>query len=348
MNVGIAMSGGVDSSVAAALLKQEGQRVTGITMLLRRDGGDRGTADAAREVADHLGIEHVTVALSEQFTGDIVGDFCREYARGRTPNPCVRCNRLIKFGVLAEKARELGLERIATGHYARLEGTWDGGVLLRTARDTRKDQSYFICRLTREQLKKAMFPIGHLTKHRVRELASEMGLPVAGRPESQEICFIPDGDYAGFVQNHLGIEPSPGPVRDSAGNILGQHKGILHYTIGQRRGLGIAAPSPLYVTAIDAGHNTVIVGTEEDVRGSDLTAGDMNWLTPDIPEEPFRALARIRYRAKAVEASIVPLLDNKIYVNFSEPQKAITPGQTIALYRRDTVIGGGIIERQGR
>ncbi len=346
MNILVAMSGGVDSSVAAALLKQQGHTVTGVTMQLRPDG-DNGDTESARSVADQLGIEHVTVDFSEQFAGEVISDFCREYARGRTPNPCVLCNRTIKFGALQKWAQEQGADRIATGHYARLEQTWDGGMVLEPGIDRDRDQSYFLSRLTRGQLRGALFPVGNLTKRRVKELAMEMGLHTAERPESREICFIPDNDHASFVNRFLGREPEPGPILGSDGETLGRHQDITSYTVGQRHGLGISAPRPLYVTGIDAETNAVIVGGEDETKSIDLTASDMNWLVPDIPERPFRAEVKIRYRARPAEADVYPEGD-RIYVQFLEPQKAVTPGQTAAVYRRDMVIGGAIIERKGR
>ena len=346
MNVVVAMSGGVDSSVAASLLKQEGHTVTGVTMRLRTDG-DESDAEAARSAAAQIGIEHTTVDFSEQFTGKVIDNFCGEYTTGRTPNPCVLCNRTIKFGALLDWTRQQGADRLATGHYARLTESKGDDVTLRTGVDATRDQSYFLSRLTREQLRQVIFPVGNLTKKQVKEIAADLGLPAAERPESREICFIPDNDHASFVNRFLEREPAPGPILAKGGETLGQHRDIVSYTIGQRHGLGIAAPYPLYVTGIDAARNAVIVGEESETKGLDLTASDMNWLTANIPDKPFRAQAKIRYRAKPAEAEVFPE-GNTIYVKFTELQKAVTPGQTIALYQQDTVIGGAIIERQGR
>jgi len=360
MKVVVAMSGGVDSSVAAALLKQEGYDVIGATMQLRpsdenNNGNGRQSSpglDAvadARKVAEKLGIPHHVIDLRDVFARAIIADFCREYSLGRTPNPCVRCNQLIKFGILWEKARELGADFLATGHYARIEkdGT-TGKNLLKKGKDPLKDQSYFLCRLTPEQLGFTLFPLGNLTKTGVRQIARELGLPVAARPESQEICFIPGDDYAAFLQNYAPAAASPGPILDSKGNVLGQHRGIMFYTIGQRKGLGIAAPQPLYVTAIEPERNAVIVGAKEQTYTDELVADNFNWLSGSAPVYPITVKARVRYRHPEAEA-IVSLLDKtSIHVKFSAPQMAVTPGQTVVFYDGDTVIGGGTIIKQGR
>ncbi|MCJ7605848.1 MAG: tRNA 2-thiouridine(34) synthase MnmA [Dehalococcoidales bacterium] len=356
MRIVTAMSGGVDSSVATALLKQEGHDVIGLTMQLwpqadEKTGGCCGidAIEDARRVAYKLGIPHYVTDLRDIFSAEIISDFCREYGRGRTPNPCVLCNNRIKFGALLDKARELDADFIATGHYARLErDAASGAMLLKKGIDATKDQSYFLCRLTREQLEHALFPVGHLTKRQARDIAAELELPVADRPESQEICFIPDDDYAGFLARYSGGTAVPGPILDGEGRILGEHRGITAYTVGQRRGLGIAAPNPLYVTAIDAARNAVIVGDKEQTYGTELVAGELNWLLPDEPAFPLAAEAKVRYRAAAADATVENIDSSNVYVKFNKPQMAITPGQTIAFYHGDTVIGGGIIEKQGR
>jgi tRNA-specific 2-thiouridylase len=346
VKVAIAMSGGVDSSVAAALLKQDGHDVFGVTMQLlprieSRCCGLEAINDA-RRAAYCLGIRHYVLDLRDIFEERVIAPFCREYARGRTPNPCVVCNREIKFGALLEKAAGMGAGAIATGHYARIEG----GLLKKSA-DARKDQSYFLCRLTRDQLAKAVFPIGRLTKPEVRRIAAELGLPNAARPESQEICFIPDGDYAAFVGDYLRQTGLPGPILDEAGRTLGEHRGIASYTIGQRHGLGIAAAEPLYVTAIRPERNAVVVGAREMTFTTGLVADDLNWLSAP-PPGPFECKARVRYRHPEAAAAVTPLDDHKVYVKFAAPQMAVTPGQTIAFYDGDTVLGGGTILRQGR
>ena len=269
------MSGGVDSSVAAALLKEEDDFV-GVTMNLqpRVDGktgnnrvGVNRVPEAvvkAKEVAVKLGIPHYVIDFQEIFQEKVIADFCREYALGRTPNPCVRCNRYVKYGALLEKARELGADFIATGHYTRIQrDDTTGGYLLKKGVDTHKDQSYFLCQLTREQLGQAIFPVGGMTKNRVRQIAVDLDLPAAYRPESQEICFIPDDDYIGFLKNQMPDAYRPGPIIDEEGNTVGEHRGIPSYTVGQRRGLGIAAAEPLYVTAIYPERNAVMVGPKD-------------------------------------------------------------------------------------
>jgi len=349
----VAMSGGIDSSVAAALLKEEGHEVIGATMLVISSGNSDTSAEAyAGEAARKLGIPHHVMDFRDIFSRRVIDDFCRQYRRGRTPNPCVLCNREIKFGILRERAGEMGADFIATGHHARIERDENSGsYLLKKGADKQKDQSYFLCRLTQEQLSRAMFPVGHLTKEKVRQIAGELGLPAADKPESQEICFIPDNDYARFLENQAPGTARPGPILDVEENIVGKHRGIIHYTIGQRKGLGIAAAGPMYVTAIDAEKNAVIAGAKEQTYSTELVAGNLNWIAVPAPDAPFKVKARIRYHhAHHAEAETIvsPLDDSSVYVKFTEPQMAITPGQTVVFYDGDTVIGGGTIMRQGR
>lgn len=347
MKVAIAMSGGVDSSVAAALLKEEGHEVIGVTMRLTPQGNHAGTD--ARKVADRLSIPHHVIDFRDTFAERVIANFCREYSLGRTPNPCVLCNKYIKFGILWERARELGAEFIATGHYARVERDVNtGNYLLKKGADTRKDQSYFLCQLNQEQLSRVMFPVGHLTKDKVRQIARELELPVADRPESQEICFIPDDNYMEFLKERLTQASRPGPILDQEGNTLGEHQGILSYTIGQRRGLGIAAAEPLYVTAIEPDRNAIIVGSKEQTYGTELVANDLNWIAGLPPPYPLKVKARVRYRHPEAEATVSPLDNDIVYVKFARPQMAITPGQAVVFYDGDTVTGGGTILRQGR
>jgi len=347
MKVVIAMSGGVDSSAAAALLKEEGHEVIGASMQVI--SSDNQVADAgiyAGQVARKLGVPHFVMDFRDIFARRVIDDFCREYRRGRTPNPCVLCNKDIKFGILWERAREMGADFLATGHHARVERDENSGnYLLKKGADEQKDQSYFLCQLDQQQLSHAMFPVGNLTKERVRQIAGELGLPEADRPESQEICFIPDDDYPGFLENHVPGATSPGPILDREGNTLGEHRGIVYYTVGQRKGLGIAAAGPMYVIAIDAERNAVIAGTKEQTYGTELVAGNLNWIAMPAPESPIKVKARVRYRHAEAEATVTPLDNDSVYVKFVEPQMAVTPGQSVVFYDGDTVIGGGTISK---
>jgi tRNA-specific 2-thiouridylase len=349
------MSGGVDSSVAAALLKDEGHEVTGVTMRLFSSGDSKSngnlpdSVEKAGEVAGKLGIPHHIIDLTDFFHDKVITDFCREYSRGRTPNPCITCNRYIKFEALMEKAVELGADSLATGHYARVEkDAQTGKYLLKKGTDTTKDQSYFLYRLLQEQLAGTRFPVGSMTKDRVKRMAGEMNLPVADRPESQEICFIPGGKYIEFLENNLPEPARPGPIISESGENLGEHRGIYSYTIGQRRGTGIASAEPLYVTAIEPERNIVVVGPRESIYSNELTAYNLNWISGEVPELPGRLKARIRYRHPEAEATITPEDNNTVRVVFAEPQMAITPGQSVVFYDGDTVIGGGIIQKSGK
>jgi tRNA-specific 2-thiouridylase len=355
VRIAVAMSGGVDSSVAAALLKQEGHEVIGMTMQLwsltdekKNSNGfsSHNATEDARKVAHKLKIPHHVIDLRDIFTRTIIDDFCQEYSLGRTPNPCIRCNKYIKFGILREKIRELGVDFLATGHHARIERGNTGQFLLKKGLDRQKDQSYFLCQLSQEQLSHTLFPIGNLTKDRVRKIAREIGLPVADRQESQEICFIPDDDYAGFLKDHASPPVISGPILDREGNVLGEHQGIMFYTIGQRRGLGIAAAKPLYVTSIEPERNAIVVGTREQIYNDELTADNLNWIAGIHPELPINIKARVRYRHPEAEAIVSPKDKTNIYVKFIKPQMAITPGQAVVFYDGDTVIGGGTIIRQ--
>lgn len=346
MKIMVAMSGGVDSSTAAALLKQQGHEIIGATMEIYGNDSPTEASNDARKVADALDIPHYIFDFRDLFTNTIIDNFCREYAAGRTPNPCVLCNRFIKFGLLWEKAREVGADYLATGHYACIEQK-DGRYLLKKGADPEKDQAYFLYRLTQEQLKHTLFPLSDMTKSKVKELAQKMMLPTANRPESQEICFIPENNYAGFVEEYLDSIALPGPILDNKGKTIGQHHGITHYTIGQRRGLGIALPEPLYVTGIDADKNTITVGSKEQIFSSEMTASNLNWIAAQ-PAGKIKVQAKIRYRAQESGATITPVNDKQVFVQFDVPQMAVTPGQSVVFYDGDTVIGGGIITGQGR
>jgi tRNA-uridine 2-sulfurtransferase len=346
MKIMVAMSGGVDSSTAAALLKQQGHEVIGATMELFGNDSPTPASEDARKVADALDIPHFVYDFRDIFTNTIIDNFCREYASGRTPNPCVLCNRFIKFGLFWEKAREAGADYLATGHYAGIIQK-DGRYLLKKGADTDKDQSYFLYRLTQEQLKHTLFPLSGMTKIKVKELAQKMMLPTASRPESQEICFVPEDNYAGFVEEYLDTIALPGPILDKSGKTIGQHQGITHYTLGQRKGLGIASPEPLYVTGIDAEKNTITVGVKDNIYSSEMTASSLNWIAAQ-PAGNIKVQAKIRYRAQESGALITSVNDKEVFINFDTPQMAVTPGQSVVFYDGDTVIGGGIITRQGR
>lgn len=345
----MAMSGGVDSSVSAALLLSQGYEVVGVTMRLF-DPSDGPAAcpvpddvpDAAR-VAAKLGIPYEVLDLREEFRQRVIDYFVAEYAAGRTPNPCIRCNSLIKFGLLLSHAEALGADLLATGHYVRVTRDQAGGCELRTGADPGKDQSYFLFALTPEQLAKTCFPVGMLAKREVRELAASFGLPVPKEHESQEICFIPDDDYAGFLERN-GLQWSPGEIVTGDGRVVGRHRGIHRYTIGQRRGLGIAWKHPLHVVAIDSAANRIHVAGARDLKRSGLTAARSNWILPP-PATVFTALCRIRYRHAPVPCRVTLLDGDRFEVVFETPQTSVTPGQAAVLYDGDRVLGGGWIER---
>ncbi len=359
MKVVVAMSGGVDSSVAAAILKGEGNQVIGVTMQIwpsdRQAGdgagfggccGQDAVADAQR-VAYKLGIPHYVMNFRDIFARKVITHFCREYSLGRTPNPCIRCNQYIKFDALMERAKELGADFVATGHYARIENVGAGGYLLKKGIDGRKDQSYVLYPITQQQLKHTLLPIGGFTKERVRAMAREMELPVAAKPESQEICFIADNDYPRFIKEYTPQAVKPGPILDKAGHILGKHQGITAYTLGQRKGLGISAREPLYVIAIEPERDAIVVGSKAEVYSSELIASELNWITIARPKGPITAKAKIRYLHQEAAAEITPRDGDRVHIRFREPQMAITPGQAIVFYQGDTVIGGGTIEPRG-
>lgn len=345
------MSGGVDSSVAAAHLVEQGYDVVGLTMQLYDHGAPlpEGTraccalddVQDARRVAQTLGIPFYVVNLEEQFRDAVIKDFIDSYAGGETPNPCVRCNQILKFDFLLKRALELEADFLATGHYAiRREGEGGASELWRGA-DPKKDQSYFLFATTTAQLEKIRFPLGDLTKEETRALGEKYGLHNAAKRESQDVCFVPDGDYAAFFEKQGGVGLEPGEIAHEDGRILGRHKGLACYTIGQRKGLGIAAPDPLYVTAIDVSGNRLVVGPGDALFKRELTVREMNWL---VPPEPRKTAARIRYASPAQPATIEPLGPDRVKVTFEQPQRAVTPGQACVLYDGDRVLGGGWIE----
>ncbi|HOZ47113.1 MAG TPA: tRNA 2-thiouridine(34) synthase MnmA [Candidatus Hydrogenedentes bacterium] len=325
----VAISGGVDSAVAAALLVDAGFDVVAGTMVVSEGPESSETLGAATAVARQLGLPFHAFHIESDFERLVINEFLEEYRRGRTPNPCIRCNIAVKFGILVDAARRLGAEGLATGHYARLD-VRGGRRVLRRAAHGEKDQSYFLAGLDQEQLGSARFPLGDLTKAEVRARAAELGLEAAGRAESQEVCFVADDDYGRFVATRTGA-CEPGPIFSMAGEILGQHHGLIHYTVGQRRGLGIAAPRPYYVVRVDAARNALVVGGEADTYCQRLWARSVNWCSIARPEGPIRSLAQIRYRHKATPALVVPQGEG-IEVVFDVPLRSVAPGQWVVLY----------------
>jgi len=344
------MSGGVDSSVAAAVLKEAGYDVIGATMKIwpkESCGQEKEKSccslkdiEDARKVSRELDIRHYVLNLEAEFRKNVIDYFIDEYLSARTPNPCIVCNEKIKFGSLLKKAEALGCDFIATGHYARIDV--NGACRLREAVDKTKDQSYVLFCLKQSQLKKILLPIGGLTKNEVRGKAKELGLKIHDKPDSQEICFVPDNNYAGFIKKYRNIKPWKGDIVDKSGNALGNHAGFWNFTIGQRRGLGIAHKEPLYVIGVKPEHNIVIAGTSEDVKKKSFLVKKVNWLT-DVPEKELEV--KIRYNHKKAPASIKDLAGNKAEVVFKDPQNAITPGQAAVFYDGEYVSGGGWIDK---
>jgi tRNA-specific 2-thiouridylase len=355
MRIVVAMSGGVDSSVAAAVLAREGHDVIGLSMQLydhseRADGqvrfGSCCTIDDlydARRVAARIGIPHYIVNFEREFSEHVVSNFVREYTAGRTPIPCVHCNGDLKFATLAERAQAFEADFVATGHYARVSRDEASGTFaLRRGVDASKDQSYFLFTLTQEQLAHAMFPVGDLEKTSVRACARELGLPVSDKPDSHEICFVPDGDHASFLERQ-GAAVAAGTIRTTDGAIVGQHEGVHHYTVGQRKGLGLSSPVRLYVVGIDAEERTVTVGPREALERVTLDAAGVNWIAGSPPLSGTRVTAQIRYRHREAAASLEPGADATVRVTFDEPQYAVAPGQAVVFYDGDSVVGGGWI-----
>jgi tRNA-specific 2-thiouridylase len=368
MKIAVAMSGGVDSSAAAAMLKAQGHELVGFTMQLwnqRRgisvdENGEPLPSRCcslddvydARRVAEELGFPFYVLNLEKEFERDVVQPFVNSYLQGETPIPCVACNSRLKFASLDKLASSLGCEKVATGHYARVE--FDEGTnryrLLRGL-DPQKDQSYFLWELTQDQLSRALFPLGESCKSDARQAARDHHLAVSEKKESQEICFVPDGDYAGFIDRYLEAEaqtdrlPGAGEIVTSKGTVLGAHTGIHRYTVGQRRGIGIADSRPLYVLNIDAEKNRVLVGYADELLSSTFTVAGVNWIAFDDPTEPVRADVRVRYRHTAAPATITPLDQSSAHIELDEPQRAITPGQATVFYRDDEVLGGGWIAK---
>lgn len=359
MRAVVAMSGGVDSSVAAALLLEEGYDVVGVTMNLFslpkqycRDEELKsccgwGAAEDAHQVSLQLGIPHYVIDVREEFEKWVISNFCAEYKQGRTPNPCLRCNEFIKFDELMQRADRLDAEYVATGHHARIDyDTVRKKFLLKKGMDRQKDQSYFLYTLTQSLLRRILMPVGTFTKKDVRKKAAELGLTAAGRPESQEICFVPDKDYTRFLQSRIPQAFRPGPVVDSEGKTIGRHSGIPGFTIGQRRGLGIAAARPLYVLAIDAETNTVVAGFSEGLFQRVLEAKQVKFIAGKPVHGPLRVMAKIRYKHQEAPAVMVATGEDSVRITFETAQRAVAPGQAVVFYAGETVIGGGLIEKQ--
>jgi tRNA-specific 2-thiouridylase len=336
--VAVALSGGVDSSVAALLLKEAAYEVIGIHMRLWDSPGFDHQAHRAEDICRILGIPYHQVDLQKEFESCVVDYFCQEYQQGRTPNPCVVCNQCIKFGILLDKARSLGADYLATGHYAKVDHSRDGHRLLKAV-DISRDQSYFLYTLTQEKLGRVLFPLGEHSKDEVRQMAKQAGLPAATK-SSQDICFVSQKNYGAFLNQRFAT--LPGDVVDTQGKRLGQHRGIAFCTIGQRHGLGLASGKPLYIIRIEPESNRIVLGPEEELHSQRLSARKVNWTSGTAPREPLTAMAKIRYKSREAEATVFSRTDS-VDVHFTQPQKAVTPGQAIVFYNLDEVLGGGII-----
>ena len=347
----VGMSGGVDSSVCAALLKEAGYNVSGVTLRLY-DGDDYNAGltktccslsdvEDARAVCVRLGIPHYAFNFKESFEKEVISDFINEYINGRTPNPCIECNRKIKFDKMLRRAETLGYDKIATGHYARIKRAENGRYLLCRPTDINKDQTYVLYSMTQEELSKTLFPLGGLTKPQVREMAERYGFVNAAKPDSQDICFVPDGDYSKFIENYAGKKYPDGDFVDKNGNVLGKHSGIIRYTIGQRKGLNIALGHPVYVIDKDLKNNRVILGSNDDLNSSELLAFDFNWII-EKPNGKIKCMAKTRYNM--LEVPCTACCDgDKVRVCFDSPVRAVTKGQAVVLYDGEYVLGGGTI-----
>ena len=350
----VAMSGGVDSSVVAGMMKEQGYDVVGVTMCFSITHpnskkpsccGVDGIGDAKR-AAEILDIPHYVLDFAKDINDYIIDDFTSEYLSGRTPNPCVRCNQHLKFGTLYKKVMALGADYLATGHYAKIHFNAKRNCFeMKKAADFKKDQSYFLYSMNKEALSKVLFPLGDMTKEEVRELAREYKLNVADKPESQDICFVPESGYKEFIRNRLGDGVfKPGDFKNSQGKVVGEHKGIANYTIGQRDKLGIALGEPVYVYGIDRESNTVFVGPQACLYAKGLTASQFNPVSMDVPDKTIEVFARIRYNAPEVKGYLTHLNEGNIRIEFAEPQKSVTPGQSVVFYHDDVVLGGAVIE----
>lgn len=355
----MAMSGGVDSSVSAALLVEQGYEVIGVTMNTWTDDIPAeiqqnehsgccaiGAVEDARAICDRLDIPYYVMNFQGHFAATVIDYFVAEYAKGRTPNPCIACNRHVKFSAFLDKARQLECEFVATGHYAVIgeDPRFPGRKLLGKSTDARKDQTYVLHNLTQTALEHTIFPIGGMEKPQVRELGRKFGLVTAGKPDSQEICFVYDNDYGRFLQERAPEAIKPGPMLNTRGEVIGEHRGLPLYTVGQRKGLGLTTPVPMYVVALDLGRNAVIVGEDTETYSPALLASDLNWMAVPGLAEPVRVTAKIRRMAPEAPATVYPLEGGAIRVEFDEPQRAITPGQAVVLYQGRWVLAGGTID----
>lgn len=340
----VGMSGGVDSTLSVCLLKEKGYEVAGVNCLFCGDSNTLSDVSDAETVAEKIGIPFHIFDLREEFTENVIGNFISTYECGGTPNPCIVCNKHLKFGTMLDKALEMGFDTIATGHYARVEFDKDKNrYLLKKGLDEKKDQSYFLYSLTQSQLAHTLFPLGSMTKKQVRQKADELNLINAKKRDSQDICFIPDGDYAGYIQTKSHKIYPKGNFVDTDGRVLGEHQGIIHYTVGQRKGLGIALGKPVFVKRINAENNTVVLCDNDELFSKELTAKNINLISVDSITQPMRVKAKVRYRHAAQWATVTQEDSDTLKVIFDEPQRAITKGQAIVLYDGDTVVGGGEI-----
>ena len=339
----LGMSGGVDSSVSAVLLQEQGYDVIGATMKMWED--TEKAIEDAKKVCNKLEIEHHVIDCTEKFRCHVINKFISEYENAKTPNPCIECNRYLKFGAFYEKAKELGCEYIATGHYAKTEYSEKyKRYVLKKSDEEKKDQTYFLYYIPKEEIEFIIFPLqNRASKEETRKIAERNNLEVAQKKDSQEICFIPDNDYQKFLQKYSSQKPKEGNIVLKDGTVLGKHKGLINYTIGQRKGLGISYKEPLYVIKLDIQKNQVIVGTEQDLYSKELIADEINWLAIDQLKEPLKLKAKVRYRAKEAECTVYPIENEQVKVIFDEPQRAITPGQSVVFYDEDIVVGGGKI-----
>lgn len=350
----VGMSGGVDSSVAAYLLKEQGYDVIGVTMQIWQDedrtiqeenGGCCGLSavDDARRVADDLGIPYYVMNFKKEFKKEVIDYFIEEYRQGRTPNPCIACNRYVKWESLLKRSMDIGADYIATGHYARIVRLENGRYTLKCSATLAKDQTYALYNLTQEQLSRTLMPVGEYTKDEVRQIAEKINLRVANKPDSQDICFVPDGDYASFIEETTGEKIKTGNFVDLDGNVLGQHKGIIHYTVGQRKGLGLSLGRPAFVLEIRPETNEVVIGTNEDSMSYTLRANQLNFMSVSDLDGEMRVFAKIRYNHKGAWCTVKKISEDEVLCTFDEPQRAITPGQAVVFYDDEHVVGGGTI-----